>query len=201
MFIPLRHRFVVESNSKKKSTPTVTATWGILLRHAHHIAVTDHLSIRQQVSTDAHTHGKMRTAIVWQSPTAVTLVSKQQHTTMTLLLLCQVSPGSCSSQLITCSLKLMVFYSVFCCCAGKISATLRIQIAAFICSSPVVFEHSTCNRRRCHQLFHSCSFPWGHRLRYDNVLDSLNVLAGKWLHLMRKASHSWPERRYSVALV
>lgn len=98
----------------------------------------------------------------------LTLVSKQQHTTMTLLVFCQVSRGSCSSQLITGSLKLMVFMAFLCCCVWKNIWNTNFRSCSN--SQTMLIPSAT---------VHSCSFPWAHHLRYDNALDSSNVLADK----------------------
>lgn len=122
-----------------KAKATVTAIWGILLRPAHHIVVMDHLPTWQQVSTEAHMEKWELLLCLWQSPSTVTLVSKQQHTTMTLLVPCQVRAGSCSTQLITSSLKMMVFIAHL----WKMSAMVGTRIDAFIRSIPVMFQQST----------------------------------------------------------
>lgn len=68
-------------------------------------------SLTPTAGINRRTHVEMRDAIVsvTQSSSAVRLVSKQQHTTVTLLVLCQQSPGSRYSQLIVVSLKVMGF--------------------------------------------------------------------------------------------
>lgn len=116
----------------------------------------------------------MRASIVWQSPSAVTLVSKTTtyHND---------TPGALPSQpwqlllsanhwLVEFDVFLMAFSAAVKC---EMSAIVWIQLNAWIHNIPVMY------RRWRHQLFHSCSFQWGRRQRHDNVVDSLNVFADK----------------------
>lgn len=57
--------------------------WGIPWRPASHVAVMDHRSGWQQVSTDARMKKRELVLCLWQSCSVVALVGKQQHTRVT----------------------------------------------------------------------------------------------------------------------
>lgn len=95
---------------------------------------------------------------------------------MTLLVLCQVSPGSCSSSL-TCCIWCF-FNGLFCCCVWNVCNSLNTDQCINSQHSGRV-QTVVMYRHWRHQLVHSCSFPWGRRQRHGNVVDSLNVFADK----------------------
>lgn len=106
-------------NNIKTTVATVTATLGILLRHAHLAGVTDHRPVRQRVSTDTNMENQ-ELLLCDNLNSAVPLVS----TTTTYQ---NDTPGALPRQPWQLALsanhplvKSHVFFNgLYCCCVGK----------------------------------------------------------------------------------